>query len=119
MGSAMRFLADENFDGRVIVAIKDRADIMRVQDSALYQATDEEVLEYAATTKRVLLTHDKKTLIPSAYQRIAAELSMLGVLFLVKPFEIGVIIRDLEFIIQIDEPEYFENKVLKLPVFES
>ncbi|MBK8035228.1 MAG: hypothetical protein IPK17_38135 [Chloroflexi bacterium] len=31
-----------------------------MQDTSIYGAADEEVLEYSAATQRILLTHDKK-----------------------------------------------------------
>lgn len=118
----IRFLADENLSGTLQDALKQRLpniDIVRVQDTSIYGAKDEEVLGYSADTKRVLLTHDKNTLIPLAYERIAAGLSMPGVIYIDKPFDFDLVIRDFDFILAVDEPEYFENKVLWAPIFET
>ena len=118
----IRFLADENLSGTLQAALKHRLlniDIVRVQDTSIYGAADEEVLEYSAATQRILLTHDKNTLIPLAYERIAAGLSMPGVIYIDKPFDFDLVIRDFEFILAVDEPEYFDNKVLWSPVFET
>jgi len=43
----MRFLADENFDGTILDALRERLDsfdTVRVQDTEIYQAPDDHVL---------------------------------------------------------------------------
>ncbi len=118
----IRFLADENLSGPLQAALKQKLpnfDMIRVQDTGIYGAPDEQVLEYAADTGRILLTHDKNTMIPLAYERMAAGLIMLGVIYIDKPFDFDLVIRDFEFIVRVDEPDYFENKVLWSPVFET
>ena len=64
----VRFLADEDFDGRVLVAFGDLAkeyeleiDVVRVQDVGLIGADDPSILEWAAANRRVVLTHDRRT----------------------------------------------------------
>jgi len=47
----IRFLADENFNGKILRGIQRErpdADILRVQDTSLFQAPDPQVLEWAA-----------------------------------------------------------------------
>lgn len=122
MATATKFLADENLHGDLFAALKQHIpaiDIMRVQDTVIYQAGDERVLEYAVETKRILITHDKNTLIPLAYARIDPDVPMPGVIYIDKPFDFALVLRDFKFIVEIDEPEYFENRVLWSPVFES
>ena len=48
----MRFLADENFDGRVLRGLRREnvnIDMIRVQDTDFYGSPDPDVLEWAAS----------------------------------------------------------------------
>jgi predicted nuclease of predicted toxin-antitoxin system len=77
----IRFLADENFNGRILRGVRRErpdTDIVRVQDTVIYQAADPQVLEWAAQTGRVLLTHDIETMVGFANERIAADLPCQG-----------------------------------------
>ena len=79
----IRLLADENFHGDVLrglLRVEPQLDIVRVQDTPLYQATDPVVLEWAATDDRILLTHDVQTMTKHAYDRIRAGLPIPGVI---------------------------------------
>jgi hypothetical protein len=62
----LRFLADENFNGRIVRGLLRRLpelDIVRAQDlEALYQAIDPVVLQWAADEQRVVLSHDISTM---------------------------------------------------------
>ena len=67
----LRFLADENFDNKILHALLDeKVDIVRVQDLEIYQADDPTVLEWAAEHGRVLLTRDAKTMTAYARERV-------------------------------------------------
>ncbi|MCB9452961.1 MAG: DUF5615 family PIN-like protein [Anaerolineaceae bacterium] len=93
----MRFLADENFNGRVLRGIRREmpdVDIVRVQDTEIYQAADPKVLEWAAQQGRILLTHDVETMIGFANERIAAGLYVPGVIIARYSLSVGAIIAD-------------------------
>ena len=60
----MKFLADENFDYRIVRGLLRRRpefDIVRVQDLEIAGADDPTVLGWAARAGRTLLTHDERT----------------------------------------------------------
>lgn len=79
----LRFLADENFNERVIRGVLRQnpdVDIVRVRDVGLSAADDPTVLEWAAQQGRVVLTHDVATMTRFAYERIQVGLSMPGCL---------------------------------------
>ena len=62
----LRLLADENFNGRILRALKRQIpdlDVVRAQDTRMSGADDTALLEFAAGEKRVLLTHDQETLV--------------------------------------------------------
>jgi predicted nuclease of predicted toxin-antitoxin system len=65
----MKFLADENFDNRIVRGLLRRQpdlDIICVQDLEIAGADDPTVLAWAAQAGRILLTHDERT-IPICY----------------------------------------------------
>jgi hypothetical protein len=60
----LAFLADENFDGDIVVGVRRRLpqiDIVRVQDVGLARVDDPVILTWAADTGRLLRTHDVAT----------------------------------------------------------
>jgi predicted nuclease of predicted toxin-antitoxin system len=60
------FLAtDHNFDARIVTGLlrrKPDLDVVPIRDVGLASVPDPVVVEWAATAKRVLLTHDRATL---------------------------------------------------------
>lgn len=69
----LRFLTDEDFEGRLTSALLDRfpeLDLVRVQDVGLMHTPDADILEWAATEGRILLTHDRNTMTAFARDRI-------------------------------------------------
>ena len=115
----MRFAADENFNGRILKGIQTRlpdVDIVRVQDTTIYQAPDSELLEWAAQEERILLTHDVKTILGYVYERVRAGLPVPGVIAVRESVSIGQILNELEVIMRVGAPEDFENIVRYLPL---
>jgi predicted nuclease of predicted toxin-antitoxin system len=115
----IRLLADENFNGKAIRAIRRElpdADIVRVQDTEIYQAPDPEVLEWAATQGRILLTHDVETMIGYANERLAVGLPMLGLIVANKDVTVGQLVNDLLMIITASEMSEWENRIIYLPL---
>ena len=115
----LRFLADENFNGKILRGIRRErpdVDILRVQDTVMYQATDPQVLEWAAQEGRILLTHDIETMVGFANERIAAGLLMPGVIAVHRTLPIGLVIDELLTIAGASEASEWENVVTFLPV---
>jgi hypothetical protein len=115
----MLFLADENFNGRILtgllVALPD-LDIIRVQDTEMYQSPDPELLEWAAQEGRILLSHDVQTIIGFAYDRVRDDLLMPGVIEVRYPQGIGVAIEELVLLISASTPDEFEHQVRYIPL---
>ena len=115
----MRFLADENFDGRVFDGIRvenPELDIVRAQDTEVYEKADPLVLEFAARENRILLTHDSKTMPNHAFDRLAAGLTMPGMIVVSKKLELKKVIEDILTLAGASEPEEWEGKVKRLPL---
>jgi predicted nuclease of predicted toxin-antitoxin system len=115
----IRFLADENFNGRILrglLRIRPDIDVIRVQDTAIYQASDPDVLEWAAQEDRILLTHDIETLVGFANERIKAGQPMPGVIAVRDILPIGQVIDDLLTIAGASEKSDWESTVQFLPL---
>lgn len=115
----MRFLADENFNNDILRAIL-RAypdlDIVRVQDTAFAGADDPTLLAEAANRGAVLLTHDVRTIVKYAYERVKAGLPMPGVIEVANDLPVGQAIDELIVIIGIGQPADFDNQVNYVPM---
>jgi len=115
----IRLLADEDFDNRILRGLVRRLphlDIVRVQDVNLQSAHDTEVLAFAAEENRVLLTHDVRTMLDYAYQRIDENLLMPGVFGISQTLSIGEVIEDLILIVEYSLENEWQGQVRFLPL---
>jgi predicted nuclease of predicted toxin-antitoxin system len=115
----MRFAADENFNGKILDSLKRRLpeiEIVRVQDTELYQSSDSEILAWAAQQERILLTHDVQTLVDDAYARVRAGLPMPGVIHVSATISIGDAVDELEVLIGAGTSEDFDSQVKHVPL---
>jgi hypothetical protein len=79
--SPLLFVADENLNERLLLALLRRLpslDLLRVRSTPLAGRTDDEVLAWAATVGRVVITHDEKTMPAAAWERVSRGLEMPG-----------------------------------------
>jgi predicted nuclease of predicted toxin-antitoxin system len=114
----MRFLADENFSGRILRGLlreNPNIDVIRVQNTSLYQAEDQLVLEWAAKEGRVLLTHDIETMRGFAYDRVTAGLPLAGVFLIRGDAPIGQVIEDLLIVAGASDVAEWQQRVEFVP----
>lgn len=114
----LKLLADENFDNTILRGLLRRRptlDIVRVQGIGLSGADDPTVLEWSAQENRVLLTHDVATITHFAYERVAKELPMPGVLEVHTDARIGQVIEDILLIIDCTIEGELEGQIYYLP----
>ena len=115
----MRFAADENFDGRILNELLvplPELNVVRVQDTEMYQAPDDKLLAWLAEEQRILLTHDVQTMPYYVYERIRAGQLVSGVIEVHKDTPLGVAIDELEVMIGAGTLEDFENQVKYIPI---
>jgi len=115
----LRFVADENFNNDIVRGMLRRApdlDIVRVQDVELSGADDPMVLDWAARTGRILLTHDVKTITHYAYERVRAGLPMPGVFEVSRAVPISVAIDDLVLLAECSLDGEWDEQVRYLPL---
>src|SRR5438309_9774734 len=94
----LRLAADENFNNDIVRGVLRRNpsfDLVRAQDVGLAAADDPVILEWAAQSGRVLLTHDVATMTRYAYDRVREGKSMPGVFEVGRQVSIGVAIEEI------------------------
>lgn len=115
----IRLAVDENFNNDIVRGILRRdstIDIVRVQDADLRMADDPTVLEWAAQTGRVLLTHDVATITHYAYERVRAGQSMPGMFEVSRMVALSQAIDDLILIAECSLEGEWEGQVRYLPL---
>ena len=112
-------VSDENFNGDIVRGLLRRhpeLELVRVQDVGLMQTPDPEILEWAASQGRVLLSHDVSTVPPAAYQRVGDGKPMPGVFILPDQMSIGRAIDEILFLSIDVEADEWKDQVLFLPL---
>lgn len=115
----LRLATDEDFNNRILRGLIRRQpelDIVRVQDVGLRTKADPEVLEWAATEGRVLLTHDVTTMKRHADDRIAAGLPMPGVFEISQEIPVGQAIKEILFLAECSLDNEWEGQIRFLPL---
>lgn len=114
----IRFLADEDFDNRIVRGLLRRLpdlDLIRVQDTEAATKNDPAVLEWAFGENRVILSHDVNTMTYHFKQRLANGHSSPGILFIPQTFPMGLIIDELVLIAQYSLEGEYQNQMRFVP----
>ena len=115
----IRFLADENFNRRIIQGVCLRLpeiDIVRVQDSGLRSFRDPEILEYAASQGRVVLSHDVATMKDYAIARVDTGRAMSGLILMHQGVTIGLAIDEIVLIAICARVDEWINRIEYVPL---
>jgi hypothetical protein len=115
----LQFLADENFNDHIIDGISrisSATDIVRAREVGLTAAPDPAILEWAAQEARIVLTHDAKTLAPTAQERVEANLSMPGVFIVKRRISIRILAEEIVILAECSLPGEWEGQVRYLPM---
>ena len=110
---------DENFNNDIVRGDRRRAptvDIARVQDVGLRPADDPTILEWAAQSGRVLLTHDVSTMTHYAYERVRERKPMPGVFETGRHVPIAVAIEEIILLAECSLQNEWEGQVRYLPL---
>jgi hypothetical protein len=114
----IRFQADADFNQAIVVAVKRRApaiDFASALDSELEGVADPDVLEIAASQERILITHDRQTMLEHFRRRLEDGKSSPGV-FLVSQFApLGPVVDVLEMVWAASDAVEWWNQVHHLP----
>ena len=115
----IRFLTDENIEGAIFQALRQHIpliDVVRAQDVGLYSAPDPAILEWASENNRIVLTHDVKTMVDFAYERVRSGLDMPGVAIIPASMSPGAVASELIHMTLYGLEGEWENRVFRLPL---
>jgi hypothetical protein len=115
----LRLLLDENFHHDILRGLRRQlpeADLLTVQEAGLRGLSDPELLTWATTQQRILVTHDLKTIPRYAYERLAAGESLAGVFALADTVPIGEALEQLVLLLTCSEADEWANRVTYLPL---
>ena len=113
----IRLLTDENVDNHITRGLVRRLphlDFVSVRDVGLAGSSDLVLLKWAANEKRIILTHDLKTMVRDANQLVAQGQPMAGVIFVPDRLSIGRAINDLVRVLE-DSTESENARQSKIP----
>lgn len=116
------FLADENFDGRILRALRRRLpalDVLTVHEAGLRNTDDRTILEWAATQGRVLLTHDVSTMTRFVGERIRCGENCPGCVIVRRTATLGEMVEDLVLLIEGAEADEWVNRIWFIPWTDS
>jgi hypothetical protein len=115
----LRLVSDENFNGDLVRGLFRRhpeLELVRVQEVGLMQRPDADILEWAASQGRVLLSHDVSSVPPAAHQRVRDGKPMPGVFIVPDRMPIGQAINEILFLSLDVEDDEWKDQVLFLPL---
>jgi Domain of unknown function (DUF5615) len=114
----VKFLADVNFDRRIVEGVLRRESLVDFQTSdeaELSGRNDLEVLEIAASLQRLLVTHDRKTM-PKAFGAFANNSQSFGVLVVPQKLNLRTAIEELLIIWALSDAEDWLNVISSIPL---
>lgn len=115
----MRWLADHNFNHDILRGLVRRCpmiDFVTAHEEGLETKPDPELLEWAATDNRVVLTHDRETMHGFANDRVAEGLAMSGVVIVSDRMILRQAIEELELIESCMEQRELKDRVMFVPM---
>jgi hypothetical protein len=116
----LKLASDEDIHGAIVRGLRRRRpdlDLVRAQEAGLRSRPDAEVLEWAASGGRVLVTNDRNTMVAAAYQRVAAGQLTPGLIVTTNEQSIGGAIDDILVIAEcMPEEEIRDQIVVYLPL---
>lgn len=115
----LRLAADENFNHNAIRGLLRRCpqlDLVRVQDVGLAGADDPEVLAWAASEGRILLTHDLRTIPRYGFERVRVGQPMPGVFAVPRRRPLAEMLDEILLLAECSFEGEWEGIVLYLPL---
>ena len=114
----IRFQADADLRGSIVRAVRRREpaiDFASAADSKLAGVSDPEVLQAAAAQGRILITHDRRTMVDHFRNRMADGKPSPGVFVASQFASIGAVAEAIVMVWAASEPVEWENQLRYLP----
>lgn len=115
---SIRFQADNDLKFGIVKAARQREpsiDFVSAQEAALDGVSDPEVLDRSALEGRVLVSHDRHTMIDHFRAHLSAGKSSPGLLIMLQDAPIGEVIEALLYIWALSDPVELRDRVYHLP----
>jgi hypothetical protein len=115
----LRLLIDQDLDHAILRALLLRVqnlDVITAHQAGLSNASDPELLAWAAEQERVVITHDRRTMPYHATSRIARAEKIAGLIIVSRQLPVSRVIDDLEIIVSCSDMVEWENIVKHLPL---
>ncbi len=113
----VRFLADVNFDERIVsggLRAEPSIDFLTAAEAGLHGLPDPKVLEIAADEGRVLVTHDRKTM-PYHFADFLAKRLSPGLIIIPQELGVGVAAFELLLIWGASRAEEWQGMLTQIP----
>ena len=111
----LRLASDADVNGDIIRGLRHRLpeiNLVRVQDALSKDASDPDILAWAAGENRVLITNDRNTMVGFAYQRVAAAEPVPGLIATTNEQSVGQAIDDILLIAELMPADEIRDQVV-------
>jgi predicted nuclease of predicted toxin-antitoxin system len=115
----LKLLVDENLDQRILRGLRLRVPDLfytLAQETALAGAQDAALLEWAAANQRVLVTHDRRTMLRAVYERMRSAQKTAGLVIVRKELPLVRAIEDPVMLLECCTEIDLENQVVFIPL---
>jgi hypothetical protein len=115
----LRLLIDQDLNQVILRGLLLRVpnlDVMTAHQIGLSDASDLDLLAFAAEQTRIVVTHDRRTMPNHAATRIAGGESVAGVIIVSRRLPVSQVINDLEIIVSCSDMDEWENVLKHLPL---
>ena len=115
----LRLLIDQDLDHVILRGLLLRVptlDVITAHQVGLSNASDPELLAWAAEQERILITQDRRTMPYHATSRIAKAEKIAGIIVVSRQLSISQVINDLEIIVSCSDMIEWENVIKHLPL---
>ena len=115
---SIRFQADNDLKFGIVKAVRRREpaiDFASAHDAGLERTGDPEVLDRAASENRVLVSHDRRTMLDHFRTRLAAGRFSPGVLIVSQGVSIGLVAEAIVYIWSVSDPSELRDQAHYLP----
>jgi hypothetical protein len=114
----VRFLVDEDVNPAVVFGLRRHEpsiDILNVKSVGLRGTKDAALLELACSQGRVLISHDKQTMVRQFFERLASEGESMGLCMFPQRCPVGAMIDELLMVWAASTAEEWRSRLEFLP----
>lgn len=115
----LRLLIDQDLDHVILRGLLLRVpnlDVLTAHQAGLSNASDPDLLAWAAEQERLIVTHDRRTMPHHATSRITRAQKLAGLIVVSRQLPISQVINELEIIVSCSDMSEWENIVKHLPL---